>query len=334
MQRPGESTTGSRGAPRAALPGARIVAPAVIALSGFASGCRLGPLVDDVPGASAHLLPAGASVPSVADNPALAGQIVLNDGLADVAPGDSVPRGTGMSAGGEVRFWSFGPAAPVASSLYQFLDGSGDPIDHPGLVDALPGDPGYSPIHALYEVVVSDAYAGELITSTAALADAVELGLVGEPERTDRLVASPIVLPATRLEVGEGEPIAQTPLYARGHRVAMFRFGQQVDPGQVPSRAVSFLRAAKAARHDVSRPIFEAEIPGEPANVPSSYTPLSAVIRVDLAPGIDPVSIDSDDDLFVRDSAGAITELTDAVSRLDITGEHLLLQLQFAEAAP
>src|SRR5690242_705663 len=101
------------------------------------AGCRLDPLVDDTPGASAHIFPAGATVPSAADSSELANQIALNDGIDDkvlTINNGVIPRGTGQSAGRAVRYWSFGLANRAPAPLYRFYarDDAGNltPIDH------------------------------------------------------------------------------------------------------------------------------------------------------------------------------------------------------------
>lgn len=312
-------------------------------LAGLIPGC-LDPLVDDVPGASAHLLPAGASVPSAVDDPELANQIALNDGLDDAALAASngvVPRGEGASAGAAVHFWSFGAATQAPSPLYQFFadtDAGLQPIDHPGLVDAVPGDPGYSPIHAIIRVVVAAAYNGEQITTTEALADAIELGLVGEPMPSNTVVTSPIVLPGTRLDVGAAAAAEPVAVFARGRSVAMFPLSGAlgVQPGArlQPISQVSFLREAHGVAYDANRPIFQATIPTMPAEMRANYTALSAVINVDLADGVTAAMITQDSDLFERNPAGAIVRTTEKVARFELTGQQLLLPLQFTEGQP
>jgi len=318
------------------------IATAVAAALAMASaGCRLDPLVNDKPGASAHLLPAGTDVPSAALNPDLANQINLNDGVDDkalVASG-AIPRGTGASGGAAVKYWSFGPATRAPSPLYRFFArseaGELTPIDHPPLVDALPGDPGYSAVHTLSQVVVTADYHGELITTTSALADAVELGLVEEPIPVAAFVASPIVLPGTKLDVGGTPAVAQT-VYGRGYTVGMFELGGTlgVQPGGtiLPTSQVSFLRETGMAIYDATHPIFQATIPTAPATGKASYTPLSVVVNVDMAPGT-ALGITSDDQLFTR-SMGAITSSKGGVVQFQITTAILMLQLQFADGAP
>jgi hypothetical protein len=303
------------------------------------TGC-LDPLVEDGAGASANLLPPGADVPSAADNPELAAQIALNDGIDDRAllAAGRITRGTGFSGGQAVRFWSFGPATRAPSPLYQLYDDAGPITAHPPFVDAVPGDPGYSAMHTLTKVHVTAKYAGELITSVAALADAVDLGLVDDPLPLGLFVASPIVLPGTPLEVGPGDAtVLPETVYARGHRVGMFRFGgdRGVQPGAfiLPTLQVSFLRDHDGAGYDASRPVFQATIPAAPpAGMTINYTALSTVVDVDLADNT-AAAVKADGDLFKRSAMGAITG-TMGIASFQVTPTVLLLPIQFEEGQP
>lgn len=321
----------------------QIAAAAAVVLT---AGC-LDPLVKDTPGASSHLLPPGTPIPSVADNPELTIQIRLNDGLDDTAfmmSGGVIPRGTGVSAGVPVRFWSFGPATRAPSPIYQFFRRTAaglTRIDHPALLDALPGDPGYSPLHGINQVVVTDAYAGELITTMAALADAIDLGLVEEPVPIRMFVDSPVVLPGTKLDVGDASPQALPEIrFARGYTVHGFALGGAlgVQPTGflvLPTSQVSFVREAQKGSYDATRPIFQAVIPTmPPPPMITTYTPLSVVVNVDLATGFQAALIDEDSDLFVRAATGEIIGTTNAVAQFQITAATLLLQLQFTDGMP
>ncbi|HET7501853.1 MAG TPA: hypothetical protein VFK02_12640 [Kofleriaceae bacterium] len=315
-------------------------AAAVIALG---SGCRLDPLVGDKPGASAHILPAGTEVPSAMDSLELVNQINANDGVDDKAIAGNngiIPRGTGVSAGLTVRYWSFGLSNRAPSPMYKFFARSeaGDlsPIDHPPLVDALPGDAGYSGVHAIIRVVVTDAYDGERITSSEALADALDLGLIEDPMPTGTFVTSPIVLPGTKLDTGAAAPVVSEPVYGRGYEVGAFELGgaRGVQPVNlfVPTNQVSFLRAAGTASFDTTRPVFQATIPAAPpATSTASYTPLCVVVDVELASTTMPTMILADDQLFERTPGGDIKMAQPGVGSFQVTTSILLLPIQFTE---
>jgi hypothetical protein len=320
-----------------------------VAIGAVAAGCRLDPLVDDTPGASGHVLAAGSTVPSAADNPEIANQIMLNDGIDDkvlAINGNVIPRGTGASAGDVVRYWSFGFASRAPAPLFEFfrrVDSGLERIDHPAMAESLPGDRNYNPLHSIIRVIVTDRYAGELITSADALADAIDLGLVENPEPTGEFVASPIVLPGTRLEVSSKPdvlPVSAQLIYGHGYVAGMFELGgpRGVQPigGFLPTSQVSFLRESSKPAYDATRPIFQIAVPQNPppSMPPADYTPLSVVINVDLAPGTNAASITSDVDLFTRDAGGAIISTTNRVQQLQITTSMLVLPIQFEEDEP
>ncbi|MEO7730259.1 MAG: hypothetical protein ABIY55_04755 [Kofleriaceae bacterium] len=297
----------------------------------------LGPRVSDTPGASTHLLPSDATVPSVADDSELADQVQTNDGIDDAAfivAGDQLGLSTGWSAGAEVHYWALGPAAVTLSPIYQLYDQAGMRLPHPALVDALPGDPGYTPFHTLNRVVVTDAYQGELITTVAALADAIDLGLIDDPEPTNTFVASPLVLPGTRAERGPGATSEAEIVYARGYEAGMLRFGDELalrGRGQLPTAQVSFLRGAHDPTYDLTRPIFQATLPDTPPK--RAYTPVSERVDVDLAEGVAPATITDDAQLFVRTPGGAIESSKATVARFQVTPTIELLPLQLTDGS-
>lgn len=320
-----------------------------IAIAIVAAGCRLGPLVDDIPGASGHVLEAGSPVPKAADSPEIANQINLNDGIDDkvlAINNGVIPRGTGQSAGNPVRYWSFGFATRAPAPLFRFYERTASglqAISHPPMVESLPGERSYNPLHTINQVVVTDRYRGELITSGDALADAIDLGLVEDPVPTGEFVASPIVLPGVLLEVSSkpsAPPVPPKEVYGHGYLVGMFELGgmRGVQPtgGFLPTSQVSFLRESSKPAYDATRPIFQAAVPSAPPPtvVPASYTPLSVVINVDLAPGTTAATISKDSDLFVRDADSAIMNTTPRVQQLQITTSMLVLPIQFDEEAP
>lgn len=316
---------------------------------GAIAGCRLGPLVDDQPGASASVLPKGTTVPIVTMNQDLANQIAVNDGLDSKAlmmNGNVITRGTGGFAGDgtPVKYWTLGPADLAPSPIYLF--GRGDPmsasfmplLDHPPLVGAVPGDREYQPVHAIYRVAVTDKYDGQRITTLAALSDAIELQLIQAPVAMKVFVNWPIVRAGLKLEVGTGNAIDPTPAYAHGYAVDGFPLGgtrgMQPNPlGILPSNQVSYLREAGKPTFDLTHPIFQATIPQAPGQTTASYTPISVVVDVDLA-GKLVTDIHRDSDLFTRDTNGNITGVTSNVARFTVTSQLLDLQIQFAEDAP
>ncbi|HEU5270262.1 MAG TPA: hypothetical protein VFU36_10090 [Jatrophihabitans sp.] len=102
----------------------------------------------------------------------------------------------------------------------------------------------------------------------------------------------------------------------------------------MPTSQVSFLREAGKPGYDRSRPIFQATIPTGPPGATPSYTPVSAVINVDLLPNILATNIKKDSDLFMRSTTGDIIAAdTTKVAQFTVTGELVDLQIQFADGA-
>jgi hypothetical protein len=325
---------------------------AALAILGTTAGCRLGPLVPDEPGASANVLPRDTVIPAVASNTDLAMQIVLNDSLDTttlMTNKNVIVRGTTGSAtdGTLLRFWAFGDADRAPTPVYVF--GTGDPMstsftpltDHPPLVETVPGDVDYEPIHTIFNVKVTDKYDGQRITTPGALSDAIDLKLVEAPVGIKVFVNWPIVRPGLRLEVGPGTAsVPPTPVYAHGYVVDSFpmggMLGRQPNPrGLLPTSQVSFLREAGKPTFETGHPIFQATIPTMSPGMNSNYTPLSQIVYVDLVPNKTVASINKDSDVFMRmTSSGDIVNATSAVAQFTISSKLTDLQIQFAEGAP
>ena len=168
-------------------------------------------------GFSPLVLPKDAEVPAVDEDEVLAKKIANNDAVEPL-----VELRTGYLAGAEVQYWDFGTASASAEPVWVFrrrgAGGAAEPVDHPDLIDSVPGDMGYSPFRVPYVVYVTSAYDGERITSVPALEDAIEIGLLDEPEPMKSAVDWPVVAADTQLELGDGQsPLSPEPAYYRGH---------------------------------------------------------------------------------------------------------------------
>jgi hypothetical protein len=296
-------------------------------------------------------------VPYAYDNPELRTKIAENDGIDDraLAMHNFVPLLTGgFSEGNPVSYWSFGPMTRAPSPLYKFFDAPATmkPLQAP-MVDALPGDPAYSGVHSIIHVFQGARYDGSLITTPAALADAVELGQVLPPAPTGTFETSPIVVlmppsaptgsvPGPDLQVGgtADAPILAkpTPVYGDGVIAGMFEIdlpnGVQYGNFILPTLQVSLLRGADDLMVDGGRPIFQAKIqaaPPPPDTKMTLYTPLSTVVDVDLEDGVAADTITSDAELFDR-AAGKVVGTN--VARFEVTPTVLLMPLQFTPGAP
>lgn len=311
---------------------------------------------DAVPG-SKYVLPAGTSVPPIADAPELASQIRIFDGLSDsalAAAGGVLVRQSGKANGATVKFWSFGAARIVdgfvsSSPLYVLADPDGaggfTPRAHPFLLDSIPGDPGYSAIRRVIYVPVTPKYAGEILTSTAALEEALALGLVSEPVPAGTVRNMPVVAAGTKLEVSATLPaVAATEVYARGYRVELFPLGGAlgIQPlrngsplGAQESRLLSGVTSGSPPVLPTgldAQPVFQLGIPAVPPTTTPNYSPIVTEIDVRLATGIAPAAVLGDAQLFTRGSNGSISGyLTDNVATFTITATVSNKQIQFVD---
>lgn len=216
-----------------------------------AAGC-LDTLVDDELGPSGLVLPAGTNVPSAHDDSTIDRQIDEYDGVDQV-----VPLVHGFAGGAPVAYRDFGPAPNVAAPLFVLVrEGAGgiERIDHPTIIEAIPGDPGYSPFWAVLSVQVTDAYDGELITSFAAVQEAERLGLVEPPSQTGTAVNCPVVADGVTAEVGGGDAVpANAHFFWEGRTVDYF------DLGDMPLEAGSHVPddARYVIRREGSEPLSE-----------------------------------------------------------------------------
>lgn len=157
------------------------------------AGC-LDPLVGDEPGYSRYVMPPGSTVPNAYVDVQINRKIDVNDGATMPA----VALKKGFAAGQEVQYWDFGVAKRAAAPAYGIrkCDGS-EPLQHPVIVDNIPGDSDYSAYRAIAWACTTSKYKGEIIPSLDAFNDAIDLGLIVDPGTmgTTAWVNHPIVAP-------------------------------------------------------------------------------------------------------------------------------------------
>lgn len=262
-----------------------MIARIALVVAVTSAGC-LDPLVGDDPAPTTDVvLPAGTVLPSIDDDPALAAQLDEYDGV-----GELVPRVRSFAGGAPVWAWDLGVDAPAfAAPVYMLMahTAGGDVrVPHNTLIDSLPGEPGYSPYWAAFQVFVTDAYRGEIIPSVAAIDDAVARGLVERPVAIDLAVDCPAVASHVRLEVGGGQPPLAPPrrFNVRGFTVPYYDFGPMVmeDRVRVPDARRYVVR--REGGEPISEPVRGVDVtgdgdtndtndiyvhtPGEPVSVP------------------------------------------------------------------
>ncbi|HEY4239156.1 MAG TPA: hypothetical protein VGM88_05045 [Kofleriaceae bacterium] len=229
----------------------------------LATGC-LGPLASDTPPGGAGILPAGSVTPSWTDDPTTLAQIVANQGVSG-----TIRRESAFANGAPVHVWDFGPAPTFAAPLFMIVthDDTGAivRVPHNTIIEALPGDPGYSPYWAVLYVQITPAYAGEILPSAAAVDAAVAAGLVEPPVLQSLVVNCPIVAPDVRLAVGGGaSPIPPNAMfYFAGETVPYFDFGPMpagADGTLVEQRRYELHREGE---EPLSEPVRNVDIDGD-----------------------------------------------------------------------
>ncbi|HKU43342.1 MAG TPA: hypothetical protein VJR89_34510, partial [Polyangiales bacterium] len=166
-----------------------------------------------------YVLAPGVEVRPLDRTPAAKTKLDLNDGLT----GPLIPLRTGYVAGHEVQYWDLGTAPTSAEPMWRFKRHDGTRVDHPPLVDSIPGDTAYSPIRILFDVFVTPRYAGERFPSLRALDDGVELGLLEDPVQTDQFTNCVVTIKDNQLEAGgDRPPHNPTPVFYRGREVNQF----------------------------------------------------------------------------------------------------------------
>ncbi len=237
--------------------------PRSVALLSLLAGC-LGPQVSDQVQPAGLVLAAGTAVPSLYDSPAEAARVAANDGVPDL-----IPLASGFADGKPVRFWDFGPAPAFAAPLFVLhrrdADNNLTPIDHPPIVNVIPGDVGYSAYWVKTVVEVTDAYRAEIIPSMAALNEAVELGLVKPAQITATNIDGPIVHAAARLDAGPGmAPIAPAGrFYYAGREGAYFDFGPTALPDSAHVPVTKVYELTRAGGLPLSELVRHVDIDGD-----------------------------------------------------------------------
>jgi hypothetical protein len=174
---------------------------------------------------SSYVLPPNAHVRLLEDEPGAAKKLDANDGL-----GMTIPLRSAFVGGSEVQYWDFGPITAISvKPMWIFRSRGADmalEVDHPNLIDSIPGDTPYTPLRQLFLTFVTDAYRGERITSLRALEDAVEMGLLEAPQPQDVFVNCVVALSTVQRQISkEGAMDGPQPAYYRGRVVNQFCVG-------------------------------------------------------------------------------------------------------------
>ena len=169
------------------------------------------------------IVPAGTTVDAA--DAALSAQIADNDAL----DGPELPMLSAFARDALVHYWDLGPLSAELGTVYLVCRAVGlrcDRVDHPPVVERVPGDAGYNALLRVQYVPVTDAWAGEQMPSAAAIAQARRRGLVDASRTTSSYINLPIVGAEIRLAAG-GEGITTpdpSPVYYDGVVVQGFDF--------------------------------------------------------------------------------------------------------------
>lgn len=305
-----------------------------------------------------HILTAGASVPSVYDDSTLTDRIDSADGVDR-----EVTRVSAFVHGERTWYWLFGEAAeqpmPAWVLCERTTDDGCEPVDHPYVIDALPGDEGYSPFGQVYWVPVTGKWHGELLTSREAIDEAVSEGLVEEPEKQLRFLHCPVVHPDVRVEVGPDEWVEPGPVYYRGQQARCFDFSATrpfgytitLDELVIVRNVYVLTRDGESA--PLSEPMRMMDLTGDGDTNDSNqifgvglgdpdYTPLWRMVPVTVPAGyasidtsMDELTADytSSDDMFETDADYHITPIDGRVVDYELTDVLLDCPLQSASGS-
>jgi len=213
---------------------------------------------------SANVLAPGTNVPLFESDKSAAQKLDANDGFS----GMLIPLHSAFAAGNEVQYWDLGSLTAVsAKPMWIFRrrgedDGPAIEVDHPNLIESIPGDTAYTPLRQLFVVFVRGAYHGERITSLRALEDAIELGLVEAPVAQDRFVNCAVTVSTTQLQTSmEGDSIGPELAYYHGRVVNQFCIGgffDMVGAFLLKDGAITPGNAYLVRRTNESQPLDEA----------------------------------------------------------------------------
>jgi hypothetical protein len=315
----------------------------IVSVSALLAGC-LEPLTSDVPVYSPNILPANTEVPLVADDSALAERIRGSDGVSE----NPVPRRAGFAAGAPVLYWDYGVATRFAITEYRFyrcdendvpLPSPDGDVDHPPILDQVPGEPAYGPLFRISKVCVTDLYRDEVLPSRHAIEDAIALGLVSEPAPTTTVVHMPILASDVTLNVAPGLDVeADQIAYYRGMAVRRFLHGQP-DAATItlPSNS-TVLRTGRVYRLKKTGDAAYAEtvfsVPRRTGGVPNaSYTPIWRVVTVTMNAMFTPGSAMAESDLFTV-MGTTLTPVHPNLTSFVLTDQYVNLEIQLEEGNP
>lgn len=129
--------------------------------------------------------------------------------------------------GEAVRYWNLdGANARFIAPLYVLQDDRGAVLQRP-IIDAVPGDAGYSPWWRVHILRTTDAYNGEVISSRAGVDAAVQAGLLLPAQATRRIVNCPLVVPSAFSQSPGSPTLDITTVWYRGYQAHWLEFDEE-----------------------------------------------------------------------------------------------------------
>jgi len=135
----------------------------------------------------------------------------------------------GFAAGAPIWYWNAnGPVPELIAPMLVVENADGS--TEPPVIDALPGEPGYSPWWRVVHVKATPKRTNERFTSRLAIAAGVELGLLEAPSLTTRIVDAVVVRrDIAPIAVGDGMTVMPAKAYYRGKEAAWVQWSKTID---------------------------------------------------------------------------------------------------------
>lgn len=143
----------------------------------------------------------------------------------------AVPYVSGWVKGRKVWYWRLDQVVPDFIIPY-YVVVQKDGTEQRPIIEAIPGDGGYSPWWRKTIVRTTDKYAGEKIWSREAIDAGVKMGILEAPEDLTTVITAPVVRREVRFKIdpmnweAEAEP---TWVWYRGQRVSWIIFDADVE---------------------------------------------------------------------------------------------------------
>jgi hypothetical protein len=170
--------------------------------------------------------------------------------------GRSVAYLNGFADHQPVHYWNIdGPNATFIAPLWEITGPDGQIVGHP-IVDAIPGDPGYTPWWRREIVRTTPSYNGERIWSRDAIDAGIQAGILQEPEEQAEVIDAAVLFRDVKIPVDFGQTVDPSWAWYRNRRVSWMEVSktQSVPIGvrEMPQYPVYVLQ-----RIDQDHPIYE-----------------------------------------------------------------------------